>query len=1167
MHPSRHFPSLLAALLLGTPLILVPPLHGQTPGRSGSTSDQPPFPTERDSPSAGQATPAAALGNAPLTVERLQQRRQAAEAADLPADVKQQVLDRYAQAINALNHAKTLEEQANRFAQMAKTAPDQLETLRKQLAEISPGEVAVQDEASSLTLDQLEQRLRTEEAELAGARTRLNDIEQTLKELRDRPDQLRDRIANTKAELAALETEEESPAPADQPAALAQAQMAQRRARRQELRAELHAYKQELQAHPTRVDLLAVKRDIAAKQVAREEAEVKAWREATLDRRQQVAQAARREAEKVRERVQEQAIELPEAVSRLADENVALSEELGRAVRKQNQLVSERDEVASRLEELKADATRARNRLDAAGLTEGVGQLLRTQRKALPDLRSYRNALAKHQSELTDVTAREVDVEERRRGLVSVEARAEEILAPIQDPDRRQTLSPVIRKLLEGRRDLLAQLRSQYKTYAKTLGDLVQKEEELIETTRSFQAFIDEHILWTRSMEPLSLADFRPGWARLAWFAKPGNWGELGTVWVGSLTSHFGLWALALLVGGGLVAAGRAWKPQLAEIAPRIWRVQSDSIVLSLRALLITGILAAGWPLLLGFIGWRFSLASEPFPHAIGNGLLAVAALLPLGLFLRSFSDAYGLAGTHFRWPASTRLALRRGAGWLLVAALPLTFLLAVVESVPEVISPAIGRHLFIAIMVLVAVICSRVLRPNGGVLAMVGARKPEGWGIKLRHLWGPGVATVAGGLVILSALGYDYTAVELARQLAATAALVLGAVVVYELLLRWLQVAHRRMALADAKRRREVGRRSREQEAPSAGTELASADEPEVGLETISDQTRKLIHTGLGVAMFFGLWGVWAQAMPALNVLNDVELWTVSVGEATVPITLASLLIALLVGVLTGVGARNIPGLLEMALASRLSLETGSRHAITTICRYVIVAVGIIVFFNVLGVKWSKVQWLVAALGVGLGFGLQEIVANFVSGLILLFERPIRVGDTVTVGDTLGTVTRMQIRATTVTDWDMRELLIPNKEFITSRFSNWSLSDQTIRLVYRVGVAYGSDVGATERVLQQIGDELPTSLDNPPPNVVFRGFGDSALEFELRVYVKGYNSWLATTHTVHRTIDEEFKEAGITIAYPQRDVHMDTGRPLDVRVLPEGSDEGSTTFRASPRK
>ena len=134
------------------------------------------------------------------------------------------------------------------------------------------------------------------------------------------------------------------------------------------------------------------------------------------------------------------------------------------------------------------------------------------------------------------------------------------------------------------------------------------------------------------------------------------------------------------------------------------------------------------------------------------------------------------------------------------------------------------------------------------------------------------------------------------------------------------------------------------------------------------------------------------------------------------------------------------------MVILQRLSFDAGSRFAVTTVVRYVIVVVGVVVTFGQLGIGWSKVQWLVAAVTVGLGFGLQEIFANFVSGLIILFERPIRVGDIVTIGGFSGRVTQIRIRATTIRQWDRKELVVPNKEFITGQLINWSLRTRCCR-------------------------------------------------------------------------------------------------------------------------
>jgi len=206
-----------------------------------------------------------------------------------------------------------------------------------------------------------------------------------------------------------------------------------------------------------------------------------------------------------------------------------------------------------------------------------------------------------------------------------------------------------------------------------------------------------------------------------------------------------------------------------------------------------------------------------------------------------------------------------------------------------------------------------------------------------------------------------------------------------------------------------------------------------------------------------------------------------------------------------------------------------------------------------------------VAAVSFGIGIGLQEIVANFVCGLIILFERPFRVGDVVTIGDQTGKVTRIQIRATTVTDWDRRELIVPNKEFITGKLINWSLSDPITRVVIPVGVAYGSDTQATEKLLLKIARENLMVLSQPEPSALFLGFGDNSLNFELRVFVTGLGNRLPATHHLHLAIEREFREAGINIAFPQRDIHLDTSGPLEVRLVKESRETGGSQGDPGP--
>jgi potassium efflux system protein len=224
---------------------------------------------------------------------------------------------------------------------------------------------------------------------------------------------------------------------------------------------------------------------------------------------------------------------------------------------------------------------------------------------------------------------------------------------------------------------------------------------------------------------------------------------------------------------------------------------------------------------------------------------------------------------------------------------------------------------------------------------------------------------------------------------------------------------------------------------------------------------------------------------------------------------------------------------------------DRGARFVFLAVSRYIILLVAYAAAILTLGFSFSSLGWLVAAFSVGVGFGLQEIIANFVSGLILLFERPVRVGDTITVGQTGGTVEKINIRATTVTNWDRQSIVIPNKNFITQNVTNWTLSDQVVRRVIKVGVAYGSDVERVLKVLDEVASEQEHVLKDPPHRIWLDSFGESALNFDVWVYTQ-LEYGFRTMTDLRKAIYERFAAEGIEIPLPKRD--------LSIRPAPEGA-------------
>jgi potassium efflux system protein len=313
-------------------------------------------------------------------------------------------------------------------------------------------------------------------------------------------------------------------------------------------------------------------------------------------------------------------------------------------------------------------------------------------------------------------------------------------------------------------------------------------------------------------------------------------------------------------------------------------------------------------------------------------------------------------------------------------------------------------------------------------------------------------------------------------------------------------------------------------------------------------------------LTLFGGLLGVawvWAEIFPALGILDSVKLWQQSAvvegREITNFITLADVFKALLFATVGWIALRRIPSLLEIFLRQKMDVSAASAYALTRVFQYATTLLLVIIVMGSLGVSWSSLQWAVAALSLGIGFGLQEIVANFISGLIILFEQPIRVGDTVTVGNISGTVTRIQMRATTIRDFDRRELLVPNKEFITSQLLNWSLSDTVTRRQIQLGVAYGTDMDKAIGIVLEVARKHPMVMKEPECTVTFDDFGESSLLICLRYFIEELDQRMNADSDLRLEINRRFAEAGIVIAYPHRNLLLETTQPLQVSMVEPG--------------
>ncbi|MEZ6241717.1 MAG: mechanosensitive ion channel [Phycisphaerales bacterium] len=1116
---------------------------------------------------------------------------------DAQHDEAEQAWNHYQQALASLELAATQRKSAAAFATETRDAPSKLAAIREELAKApEPPKVEPTPDA---TLAQLEQQLAQAVRDLETARKESTDLageasrrDQRRRAIQDRTQELRREKGEIDESLAAPLSEGEGPR-------VAAARRTALRARRQAVDAELAALEAETASYDARRELLPARQDRALRRVQQGEALVGEWQRVVNARREQEAAQAASDAKRLRHEAARQHPVLRDfaaASERLAAQSAG-EQGLPAKINAASQLSLE---TSARLAKIRASRKETQDRIQESGLNRATGLMLRQQFDELPDTTELRRRIADTDRALA---ANALELQERsddRRGAGDIDRIARELMAEIEqdgEVENHADLEAVAKDLATARRDLLDALIASRETYDERLRQLQENLDALLDESVQYRSLIEEHILWVRSVAGDPLPTRRDLRSAVEWVTAPGAWRSGLEQALGELQRRWATVAPSLIAVLLLIGVGYAARRRLRVVAKGVGSYRTDSYTLTLRALLLTVVIASGGPALLWWIAWLLrSPGVESAPvRALGAGLETAALVwAPLAL-LRHTLRPNGLGVTHFRWRPALARAIRTRLRWFTpIALVTTTIVVGLAHAGSEDAYTVFGRAAFSIGMLASSVLFAGLLRPSGQTLTPFLERNKGGWIDRLRFIWYPSAVLLPIALAALAWAGYFYTAIRLESRLAGTIALVLALVAINAMLARWLFIERRRVAVENARRRREQAATS--EGSAGAATEGVPIEEDRLDLPAISSQTRQLFRAGVAIAAILGFLFIWSDVAPALRILDRVQVYPTptylgsagatdtatdtprattpppdasrpdaspTVGAAANPllqqtarqtdgqgatdpndakavsVTLADIGAALLLLIATWIVFRNLPGLVEIVLLQRLPLDAGSRYALSTVLRYSIAIIGVAAAFGAIEIPWSKVQWLAAALTFGLAFGLQEIFANFVSGLIILAERPFRVGDTVTVNSVSGSVSRIRMRATTITDWDLKELVIPNKTFITGEVINWTLTDPTLRLTIPVGVSYSSDTDKVEKTLLKLARAHKSVLKEPAPQAWFRGFGDSTLDFELRVYIPSIEYMLPVRHDLHQQIFKTFRAEGIEIAFPQRDLHI----------------------------
>jgi small-conductance mechanosensitive channel len=308
-------------------------------------------------------------------------------------------------------------------------------------------------------------------------------------------------------------------------------------------------------------------------------------------------------------------------------------------------------------------------------------------------------------------------------------------------------------------------------------------------------------------------------------------------------------------------------------------------------------------------------------------------------------------------------------------------------------------------------------------------------------------------------------------------------------------------------------------------------------------------------------LFVIWGIAEGFENVWNAILGLKFSIGEFS--LSLQMVLLVLLVLYLTMLISWIVQSFIESQIFYQKRIDRGIRDAVKKLTHYILILIGFLVAMSMAGIDLKNLTILAGAFGIGIGFGLQGIVNNFISGLILLFERPVKVGDTIVVGETTGVINHIGMRSTVVETWDRSEIIVPNSQMISEKVTNWTLSSCVARVVLPVGVKYGTDMQKVISLLESIAAEHELVVDDPQPSAVFTGFGNSSIDFQLRAWIEDVDNRLKVRSALGVAIDKAFREHKIEIPFPQRDLHL---RSVEPGIIAAGS-KGPAQKRPTPHK
>lgn len=879
--------------------------------------------------------------------------------------------------------------------------------------------------------------------------------------------------------------------------------------------------------------------------------------EKNLEQQQLQAEIASLQAVINEKNLQESKSQLEQA-AQLQEKNADINPTLKQELEFNTQISQELLNQTTQLNELSQDSLRIKNVLDNLQQTQKnineqisslqgtlvLSRIINKQRQALPQDQLIKG-LSK---QIADLRVRIFDITEFRDNTSDIPGYIEELEKRDKMTFNAKERSQ-LEKILQERHKILTDLLKQLNNQLNLSINIELNQLQVKTISDSLQSQLQQQSFWVKSNNPMDLDWFKalPLAMRFQFVNIIDNFDFSN--WQDDIVSAGIIIVFLLSVTALIQRKKEKIKQRLTDINNKMRTVESDNQWNTPLAIFWTLVLCL--PSTLAFLS-VFILATYicfQDPTQTWSWGLKMAGYWLYFAFVLALLRSNGIAYRHFKMPQNIsenfRRILKRSA-WV-IALLLNTSIFTNLDS--GVAYDVIGELMTILVLLITLIIIGPEFRRiihsyQNAESQRLGASSYLLTLVRIILILAPVV------LIILIIIGYYYTALVLIEHLIATYFALMTWLIIRNVVYRGFEVSSRRLAARRLKEKREQALAKANANA-AEGEEAQNNDDfitelqqdDSLAVSQVKDQMLRMVDFLLWIVLFGLIYWVWSDLIAVAYYLNGITLWQQSVtteaGVVTEAVTLLNALVAVIILLVTYVLVRNIGGLLEMLVFSHVKLSQGTPYTMTTLLTYVIIAFGAAFAFGTLGMSWSKLQWLFAALSVGLGFGMQEIFANFVSGIIILFERPVRIGDTITIGNFSGTVSKIRIRATTLIDFDKKEVIVPNKAFVTERLVNWALTSSMTRLILKIGVAYGSDLELVKKLLLQAAEENDRVLKDPAPVAYFLNFGASTLDHELRVYVGQLGDRNYTVDALNRRIVELFKQHNIDIAFNQLDIFI----------------------------